>query len=156
MEKDNKEEIADKLIFAFVQFRKVKFHSKYIAGITHGEMHVLFCMKKGFKNEKEGIKVSQLSKKLRVASPTITQQINALESRGFVKRTMDLNDRRVVRIQLTDKGEEILKKAQKEFHDLVYGLVDYLGEDDSDKFIELLTKLFDYMKEETIKGDEEI
>lgn len=156
MEKDNKEEIADKLIFAFVQLKKVKFHSKDIEGVTHGEMHVLFCMKKGFKNEKEGIKVSQLSKKLRVAAPTITQQINALESRGFVKRTMDLKDRRVVRIQLTEKGEEILKKAQKEFHNLVYELVDYLGEDDSEKFIKLLTKLFSYMNEKMIKGDEEI
>ena len=154
MNKDNKEEVADKLIFAFVQFKKVKFHHKEIEGITHGEMHVLFCMRKGFKNEKEGIKVSQLSKKLRVAAPTITQQVNALESRGFVKRTMDLKDRRVVRIQLTDKGEEILKKAQKQFHNMVYDIVDYLGEEDSAKFVELLNKLFDYMNKEMVEGDE--
>jgi len=154
MNKNNKEEIADKLVFAFVQFKKVKFHQIEIEGITHGEMHVLFCMRKGFKNEKEGIKVSQLSKKLRVAAPTITQQINALESHGLVKRTMDLKDRRVVRIQLTDKGEEILKKAQKQFHNMVYDIVDYLGEDDSAKFVELLTKLFDYMNKEMTKGDE--
>lgn len=154
MKKENKEEIADKLVFSFLQFKKFKFHPKEIDGITHGEIGLLFCMKKGFKDEKDGIKVSQLSRKMKVAAPTVTQQINALESRGFVKRTMDLNDRRVVRVQLTEKGEAVLEKARASFRKFIYGFVDYIGEDDSAKFIELLTKLFDYMTETMIKGDE--
>lgn len=148
MNNDNKQELADKLVFAFMQFKKMKFQPKDFDGITHGEIGVLFCMKKGFKDEKDGIKVSQLSKKMKVASPTITQQINSLESHGFVKRTMDLKDRRVIRIQITEKGEEVLKKAQDGLHNFVYGLVDYMGEDDSDKFINLLNKVFDYMNKQ--------
>ncbi|KOF58017.1 MULTISPECIES: MarR family winged helix-turn-helix transcriptional regulator [Clostridium] len=152
---NGKEEIVDRLIFAFSRIRKVKFHPKEIDGVTHGEIMVLFCMKKGFKDEKNGIKVSQLSKKLKVAAPTVTQQINSLENCGLVKRTMDLKDRRVVRIQITEKGDRLIEKAQKGFHNFVYGLVDYLGEDESNEFINLLTKLFDYMNKKTFEGDEQ-
>ncbi|MCR3757673.1 MarR family winged helix-turn-helix transcriptional regulator [Clostridium felsineum] len=141
----SKKEVADKLLLALNQVRKIKFYPKDADGITHAEMMLLVCIRKSLKIDENGVKVSQLSKKLRIASPTVTQQINSMEKNGFVQRSMDLNDRRVVRVQLTEKGEEHLKKAEKDFWKFVEELVEYMGNEKSDKFADLLIELADYM-----------
>lgn len=143
---NGKKEIADKLLLAFTQLRKSKFHPKGVCGLTHSETVLLFCIKKSLKVQEDGIKLSELSKKLRVASPTVTQQINSMEKDGFVKRTMDLTDRRVVRVSLTEKGEETIKKANDKFWKFLMGLVEYLGNEKGNEFAELLFDLADYIE----------
>ncbi|PJI08727.1 MULTISPECIES: MarR family winged helix-turn-helix transcriptional regulator [Clostridium] len=150
---NNKKEIADKLFLAITQLKKVKFQPRGIDGLTHSEVVLLFCIKKSLEVNEEGVKVSQLSKILKVASPTVTQQINSMEKSGFVKRTMDLTDRRVVRVNLTEKGEVTIKKANKGFWKFIEGLVDYLGNEKSEEFAELLSDLAKYMKK--IKNEED-
>ncbi|KHD34337.1 MarR family transcriptional regulator [Clostridium acetobutylicum] len=143
---DNKEkEIADKLLLALNQIRKIKFHPKHVDGVTHAEMMLLVCIQKSLEDEEGGVKVSQLSKRLKIASPTVTQQINSMEKNGFVERSMDLNDRRVVRVHITEKGDELLKKAEKNFWKFIEGLIAYMGNEKSEKFAELLLDLADYM-----------
>ncbi len=93
------------------------------------------------------MKVSELSNTLNVASPTITQQINNLETHGYVERSIDKEDRRVVRIKLTEKGLQAQRKAAEAFLVTVNGLVEYLGEEDTEKLAELMTKVSYYFTE---------
>ena len=53
------------------------------------------------------MKVSELSSRMHVTSPSITQLVTSLEERGLVVRTMDREDRRSVKVSLTEKGNEI-------------------------------------------------
>lgn len=66
----------------------------------------------------------------------------------FVERSMDLNDRRVVRVHITEKGDELLKKAEKNFWKFIEGLIEYMGNEKSEKFAELLLDLADYMNKQ--------
>lgn len=152
MIKDNEELVTD-LFKVFAKLRKVKVHphvhDEY--GITHTEMMVLFCIREALENQEnkdKGIKISQISKIMKVASPTVTQQITNLEKNGFVERKMDTNDRRVVRIEFTEKGEAVMKKAKDNVYNFLKGLVDYLGEDKSVELTELLMKVADYINKE--------
>src|SRR5206468_1039443 len=94
-------------------------------------MMVLFAIKGAIPADGSGLRVSEISSLLEVAAPTMTQQLNDLETRGFVVRRGDPADRRAVRITLTGKGLEALKSAHDAFLASYTGLVEYLGDDDS-------------------------
>ncbi|EAM8910538.1 MarR family transcriptional regulator, partial [Salmonella enterica] len=91
-----------------------------------------------------GLKVSEISALLRVKSPTITPVIRGLEDEGLVKRTMDPEDRRAVRITITEAGREIIRAAHQERMEIFNKLVEHLGEEDSLQLAELLTKVYTF------------
>src|SRR5207248_779776 len=126
------------------RFRRLNWKHSLIAGLTPGEMMILWCTQRAAAYDTAGIKVSKISDLLHVASPTITQHINSLETQGLVERTMDKEDRRVVRVRLTDKGESVVKKASEAFLARFSGLVEYLGEEQSNQLVDLLSKVFAY------------
>jgi DNA-binding MarR family transcriptional regulator len=94
----------------------------------------------------DGIKVSDLSERMHVKSPTITQSINNLEAAGFVERSMDLSDRRAVKIRLTEKGKQFVSDNKKRFISDIKGLVAFLGEDNSKELVRLISQMFIYFE----------
>lgn len=151
IETDNKA-VAEKLMESFIRFRRLSWRQNPTVGLTPGEIIVLHHIKKALSTDAAGSKVTEISAHLNVASPTITQQINNLETRGYVQRNMDSEDRRVVRITITDKGETTLKVHSEAFMSTVNGLVEYLGEEDSNELADLLAKVFDYFQKLEVRN----
>lgn len=141
---DNKELVVEKIIKCLTEFKRFHKHKGPISSLTHSEIRVLFSIKNYVEIHHIGVKTSELSNILNVASPTITQQINSLETRGFVERNIDKEDRRAVRIKVTEKGEEVLRKACKEFEASIKGLVEHLGQEKSEQLADLLSETFNY------------
>lgn len=110
------------------------------------------------------IRVSEISKLLHVTSPTITQLLKGLEANGLVERRIDPHDRRAVSILLTEKGEAITQKAMDDMSAIFQGLIEYLGEEQSNQLVELLSEAFHYFNERAVRvhhplwnnGDEEV
>ena len=88
--------------------------------------------------------MSEISNFLRITSPSVTQLVNNLADRGLVERSTDTEDRRVVRVRITDKGEKSLEKAAGAVHFLFEGLVEYLGEENTSQLAKLLSKVLTY------------
>lgn len=137
-------ETARKLLQAFMKFRKTEWHDKKIMGFKPSEIKVLFTLHYGVKHEKTDMKVSEISKLLEVTSPTVTQIINELEKTGVVIRTIDPADRRAVKIKLSAKGEAVTAEVIKVFAKSFSGLIDYLGEEESNHLADLLFKVYQY------------
>jgi len=138
---------AQKLLESFFQFKKLHWNQSPIIGLKPSEIGVMFCIKDSPSSELSGIMVSEVSRKLKVAPPTVTQLINRLEQDGFVERNMDKDDRRAVRVKLTEKGLGSINKARDVLFSSFNGLVEYLGEEESNELSELLTKVFTYFLE---------
>jgi DNA-binding MarR family transcriptional regulator len=136
-----------KLLNAFFQFRKVSIQHKHELGCTPSELRVLFCVHHGRKPGAPDLKVSDISRILHVAPPTVTQLLNSLEERGLVERHVDANDRRVVGIRLTEKAEQVHRQARKAYFATIHELVDYLGEAESNQLAELLGKVYRFYAE---------
>ena len=132
------------LFKAFMQFKQINWHEKQIAGYNPSEIKVLFAIAHGTNGEKTDMKVSEISKQLNVTSPTVTQIINKLEKDDIVLRNIDPSDRRAVNIRLTDKGCRIVDEAKTVLSNTFVGLIEYLGEEDSQQLAVLLTKVFEY------------
>ncbi len=138
---------AQKLLQALDQFHRAKWHEQRpLAGCKPSEIRVLFCIKNGAKAGAP-MKVSEISKLMHVTSPTITQLLNSLEPNGFVERLIDPEDRRSVGIKLTEKGEWVTEQAWEGFLTALQGMIDYLGEEDSERLTDLLFKVLHYIEE---------
>jgi DNA-binding MarR family transcriptional regulator len=135
---------AQKLLEAFSQFKKLHMKQSPVEGLTSGEVMMMFTIKKNTMPDEPGIKVSEISNFLKVAPPSITQMINNLEKEGYVERTMDKADRRAVRVRLTDKGREAVLEGKEAFHSMLYGLIEFLGEEKSNELAELLQQVYFY------------
>lgn len=137
--------IAKKLLESFIRFRRMNVNFGSVDGLTPREILVLLCIHDKMSKNPQGVKVSDISSQLNVASPTITQMINTLVDRGFVQRNTDKEDRRAVRIIPTDRGMEALLKSYKMLQNFFDGLVKHLGENKSSELAELLTSTFNYV-----------
>jgi DNA-binding MarR family transcriptional regulator len=147
MDQQHPNPTVQKLLRAFMQFHKVEWHQRSIAGCTISEIRVLFCIGRGAKPDSSEMKVSEISKQLYVTSPTITQLLKGLEANGLVERRIDPTDRRAVGITLTKKGEMVTQQAAEAFTASFEGLMEYLGEEQSNQLAELLSRVFRYFKE---------
>jgi len=137
---------ARKLLDVLVRFRRHGWQQTSLGGLTRGEVATLFHIWKAGEEDEAGAKVSDISTLMNVAPPSVTQQLNGLEKQGYIERKMDNEDRRVVRVSLTSKGQIMLKEASDDFLTSITGLVNYLGEQDSLVLADLLVRVSDYFQ----------
>ncbi|MDJ0390938.1 MarR family transcriptional regulator [Roseomonas sp. E05] len=69
--------------------------------------------------------VGQIGEKLFMETSTLTPLLKRLESGGYVRRSRDTADERVVRIALTDQGRALRDKAAK----VPLGILHAMGQD---------------------------
>lgn len=80
-------------------FRDAKLKDK---GVTGFQAKYLLAV-----NNEEGISQEKLAKELFVNKSNVARQIVALEEAGYVKRVPDEQDKRALRLYLTEKGKEL-------------------------------------------------
>ncbi|WP_379136200.1 MarR family winged helix-turn-helix transcriptional regulator [Paenibacillus sp. sgz500958] len=142
---EGKYENMDALIEAFQQFGKMNWRKTTMWGLKPSEIRVLITIKTGIEREgKKGQTVSEISKLLKVTSPTVTQMVNSLIAQGYAVRTTDTQDRRISEITLTDKGNHLADMAAAKIRETFKGMIDYLGKEQSDTLMQLLNGVYAY------------
>jgi len=74
--------------------------------LTPSQIKSLFA----FKNDNELYPIGELGRNALVKSSTMTDMIDRLEKDGIAERMRDDDDRRVVKVRLTDRGKKIKKQ----------------------------------------------
>ncbi len=75
------------------------------AGLTPQQYRVLKLIGAG------GERSAKLAERLAVAKPTLTSTADALVAAGLLQRETEIKDRRVVRLRLTEAGQEAVHHA---------------------------------------------
>jgi DNA-binding MarR family transcriptional regulator len=70
-------------------------------GLTHGQFFILIAL-----YEENGLLPSQLADRVSLDRPTTTGLLERLEREGWIERTFDPTNRRIVRAQLTPNARE--------------------------------------------------
>jgi len=86
-------------------------------GIGLGHYSCLLCLFRG-----DGITQDAISKFTHTDKATTTRSITKLEMLGYVKRHVDLTDRRAYKVYLTEKGRQIeptVRQILKKWADLI-------------------------------------
>jgi DNA-binding MarR family transcriptional regulator len=81
---------------------------------TFKEIHVIEAVARLIKNEKPA-RASKIAHALHIAPGTLTASVDVLEKKGYLTRIRDKDDRRSIRITLTEAGKEALEK-HRHFH----------------------------------------
>ena len=98
--------------------------------------------------ETPGIYSSEIAQKCCVTRPAVSRQLQLLEKRGWVQRTVDPNSKRSAFIDLTNEGREALLQhyeASKTFHRNVYYR---MGEQKMEALLESMRQLTEAMEQE--------
>lgn len=134
-------------------FRKIHWHP-YIASngdLNPSEFFILHKIAINSKiNPDKSMSPSDISRDLHVSSPTVTQHITNLETKGFILREIDKKDRRKIKITLTQEGITCLKEAKSSMMKIFDGLSNYLGSEETKMFIKMLTKSTEYFRDQKL------
>jgi DNA-binding MarR family transcriptional regulator len=109
-------------------------------GLTYTEVQVLYHLTQGEKN------VTSLAKLVDVNKSTMVEVLDKLDRLGYISRERDAEDRRVVRVKITESGEKILEQVRARYKDLINSLLEKVK--DNDKVVEFFKVV---MEEECIR-----
>lgn len=137
------------------RFGRADWRNFETGGLKPSEIRILFAVQSGCSEQPEGVTVSEISSYLQISSPTVTPLIKSLEAQGLVHRYNDQEDRRVVRVRLTEEGSRFTKKARKSRLRRFQELKDFLGEERSQEFIDTLEMVYQFMERKHVKPEKE-
>ncbi|HEY8402886.1 MAG TPA: MarR family transcriptional regulator [Cytophagaceae bacterium] len=92
-------------------------------------------------DSREGTPATKIGPLLGMESRSMTRMLKSMEQDGLIYKVSDANDKRLVKIFLTEKGKEkreIAKKVVKRFNQLVK---EELGEEKLETFFEVIEKI---------------
>ncbi|WP_153731039.1 MarR family winged helix-turn-helix transcriptional regulator [Sporosarcina obsidiansis] len=82
-------------------------------------------------------RMSELAEALQLTAGAVTSASDKLIERGYVARTRDKNDRRVVYLEITNKGKETIDELRLKGRKTMKMVFAHLSEEDLQHFIEL-------------------
>ncbi len=91
--------------------------------------------------EDESISMNDLSQKMKLASSTMTRMVDQLVQRDLVSRQPDAEDRRVVRVRLTDTGRQARARLHGTLQDFFSQVLQAVPEGERDTVIRSLETL---------------
>lgn len=89
----------------------------------------------------EGLRMSELSKRLMVTGGNITGITDQLEQEGLVVRKLDLGDRRAITVKLTETGLQRFRQMAAHHEQWIIELLGGLTQEEKQSMLVLLRKL---------------
>lgn len=117
---------------------------------SHSEIMLMYISLDWFAEHGEYISAAQAAKMMGVSAPSVSRTLKSLEEKGLIKRDLDKNDRRSVRIIVTKSGERRVKRVL----DFIFGTLDNVCGEFSDEEITSIVKLHCKFVDLLVKANE--
>ncbi len=111
------------LIFLKVGAHKTKTGSRL--GLTNLQLEALEWIA-----EHDGSSLGSLAEARYYLRPTCTRLADALEKEGLIERRLDPDDRRSVKLLITERGKGVIKTIRREISTILDELLSYMEEKD--------------------------
>lgn len=147
MDQGKSAQMAMELLQLLKEISRMRWENQRNMELKPSENELLILLYLSIDEDKKALSASELSNVLKITPAGVTHLINPLEELGYIERLKDPNDRRVVLIGLTGKGKQIAKAQINLASEKISGLVDYLGEKDSQTFIRIMSSVTEYLRE---------
>lgn len=109
------------------------------SGLNRGEMNVLATLRRA--GPPHELTPTELYQGLLLSSGAMTNRIDHLEERGYVRRTPDHRDRRRIRVALTATGRELIDTAMEQHVADLEQHLGFLDPDEHDQLTRLLRRV---------------
>ncbi len=110
--------------------------------ITYNDMHIIEAI--GLDQPK---KMSEIAKIMSVTTGTLTKAVNSLERKGYVKRRRSEQDKRVVNMMLTKRGELAYRHHERFHQDMIAFILEHVSEEESQVLRRSLERRMGYFQQ---------
>jgi len=117
-------------------------HAQSSGGLSGPRWHILMRLWAQERRTGEGLSPSDLSRCLQVSRNTVSVLLRGLEERGLIERALDLDDRRVFCIRLTEASRTLIRESAPAHLAYMNRLLADLAPEEQAQLIELLDKLY--------------
>lgn len=91
----------------------------------------------------DGIKMMEISKLLGISNSATTQLVDGLVNSGYLIRESDSEDRRALKIKLSNKSKKNIREIRIQGFKKISGIFEVLNDDELSKFSEFNKKIAD-------------
>ena len=112
-----------------------------------GEMTISEVKTLSFFRDKKKYKMSDLANAAFIPLPTATHIVDKLVKSGFLKRGFDEKDRRVITVEITEKGTEVIQEHTKCHRDGTKEFFNMLDAKDQKRLIKVIGDFADVMED---------
>ncbi|MDE6031854.1 MAG: MarR family transcriptional regulator [Oscillospiraceae bacterium] len=81
--------------------------------VTLSELKLIYCAEDYRKNEGRPVSSAEAAERLGISAPAVSRTVKGLEVKGCLKRRLDDNDRRSIKIEVTENGRAVLEENMK-------------------------------------------
>lgn len=150
----NQEKLISDLVDMLFEAKKAIEFLPILPGfLRKSHLQVLQMIQK-IQDLKGEVKVTDISKGLKITSPNITKLLNELEEMSLICKKQSVTDKRVVLIELTGDGEETLNHYVKDYHAKLSIIIEKIGQEDCQCAVQTIQTLSREMKKLTLETEE--
>ena len=132
-------DVAQRLVWSGRLAHRIMDRSAMAAGLgRRGDFEVLALLRR---NEPDLLTPVEVAKKLLSSQSGMTGKLDRLEEQGLIQRIPDPEDRRVIRLRVTDSGRRLIDEAFRSSLGVYESILDELSPAEREQLVTLLTKL---------------
>jgi len=125
-----------KNIFAIYRLIRKKFGLIKKINLTMIQLHGLIFIK-----ENENSHLTDLAKSFSITLSTANNLVNRLVNLNLVKKESGQKDQRVIKLSITKKGKDLIKRLVKERKKIFSNVINRLTQDEKEKLLIILKKI---------------
>lgn len=143
----NYEEAAKEFVLLIPKVRRSNAE-KHIDMISKGEVFMLECV------EKNGgvIMPGEIAKAVGVSTARVATFLNAAENKGYIKRQNAENDRRKIKVVLTEAGFQRVRNERERMLARMTLFLEKLGEEDTENLMRIMKKMQEILNSDEFKN----
>lgn len=145
----NEDKIKRMLDACYLAKRIRELLPKLPEGVTPAYIQYMDVIHRLQKNNQH-IKVSDISKTLKLPRPGVTRTVKEMEKKGYLNKYPSQDDGRITYIEITQKGEELSYKYDKNYYGRLLKYLDNISEEEADCMIETIEKFYKIMSERRV------
>ena len=103
--------------------------------------------------QNETVRVSDISEMLDVTRPGITKVLGDLDGMGYVTKTRDTSDSRVVYVSLTEKGWRLYRATVEDYHQQLSEVLTGISDEDVQNVCDIIHRAMELISRDTANRD---
>ena len=119
-------------------------------GVQPSYIHCLDCIL-SLEEKGKQVRISDLSEFLNIPRPGVTRTVKEMEAKGYLRKIVSEEDGRIIYISITDKGELLSEKYDKNYFARLCKHISDITDDDADCMIHTIEKFYKVMSERRVE-----
>jgi len=122
-----------------------EFARRHTCELFRGKITMPQLLIMGIINDQGQIGMTEAARLMSVSTAAMTGIINRLVRGGYLQRIYDSKDRRTIKVKLTAKGAELVKKINSQRRQMIVKIFSRITEPERQSYLMILTKIHDIL-----------